>query len=329
MRMAFPWREGMHESIYAKTGLILALFYLNYFFIVPRLLGDRGSWWRFIAVNLLLVCACTWMLHLIDAYTWRQVGGGRHRRFEPDHMQMIMASASRILRDGATLVLTVSLSVVVRLGDKWLELDRRQRELREAARESELQSLRSRLNPHFLFNTLNTIYSLIAIDPEEASRAVLELSSMLRYVTYQNPDRVPVENEIAFIENYVELMKLRMGTRPVSLTVDGRSGCEVAPLLLVGIVENAFKHGNTADSSKPIRIDIRVDRHRIVCHTFNHTDPSGAKDNNSSGVGLPNLRRRLELLYGGRASVALSLDHSANTCDVTLTIPSDDKMHNS
>lgn len=320
MRMAFPWRTGLHLSVYAKTGVLLTIFYLNYFLIVPRLLGNHGSWWRFIAINLVLVAGCALLMYWIDSIAWNN--SERPRRHEPDHWQLMMASASRILRDAATMALTISLAVVIKLSDKWIELDRRQRALRETARESELQSLRSQLDPHFLFNSLNTIYSLIAIDPDEAGKAVLDLSGMLRYVTYHNPEKVAVDNEINFIENYVGLMKLRMGDRPVELKVEKLANCEIPPLLLVGIVENAFKHGNTPDTSLPIKIDIKVDKRFIVCRTFNHIAPKSLADTGAGGVGLPNLRRRLALLYGEKADLELTIDHSLNICNVCMKIPS-------
>lgn len=321
MRMAFPWRGSMPPAVYAKTGVILAVFYLNFFLIVPRLLGKNGSWWRFLGANLLLILAAAWLMFWIDNIVWQD--SGKHRKYEPDQWQMIMASLSRIVRDAATLTLTVSLAVVIRLGDKWMELERRQRSLREASRESELENLRSQLNPHFLFNTLNSIYSLIQIDPDEASKAVHELSGLLRYVTYENPEKVPVDREIEFVRNYVELMKLRMGSRPVRLSVNKQADCEIAPLLFVGIIENAFKHGNTTNPLDAIEIDISVTRDAIVCHTVNHVDPKARKDTRQGGVGLPNLRRRLELLYGNRGDVELEIDGN-QVCHVTLTILSDD-----
>lgn len=320
MRMAFPWRGGMPVAVYAKTGILLAVFYLNFFLIVPRLLGRASSWWKFVTVNFVLILAVAWVMYRIDMYNWNS--SGRQHKFEPDHMQMLIASASRILRDCATLALTVSLAVVIKLSDKWVELDRRQRALREAAREGELENLRTQLNPHFLFNTLNTIYSLISIDPDEAAKAVHELSGLLRYVTYENPDEVPVDREIDFVRNYVELMKLRMGSRPVTLTVDKQVSRQIAPLLFVGIVENAFKHGNTTNPADPIDIHIKVTPEATVCSTVNHVDPLAHKDSTHSGVGLPNLRRRLELLYGRRASV--DMDISDGVCRVVLTIVAND-----
>lgn len=324
MRMAFPWRGGMPVTVYAKTGVMILVFYLNFFFIVPRLLGRSGSWWKFIAVNLVIIAGACALMFWIDNITWRS-SGHRHRgpEHEPEHWQMMIASLSRILRDSASLVLTVSLAVVIKFSDKWVDLERRQRALREAARESELENLRSQLNPHFLFNTLNTIYSLINIDPDEAAKAVHELSGLLRYVTYQNPDRVPVEREIEFVENYVELMKLRMGSRPVALHVERSCSRDIAPLLFVGIVENAFKHGNTPNPADPIDIFINVDSGATVCRTVNHVDVSGVASDTPGGVGLVNLRRRLELLYGDRARVDIATSPDG-IYTVTLTIESDD-----
>ena len=159
------------------------------------------------AWNVLVVAGASMLMYYLS--------GGAPKRFnhDRDQLQIMMAKASFILRDSIMLLLLISLAVMLRLSNQWQVLERSQRELRASQRESELESLRAQLNPHFLFNTLNTIYALIAVDSAEAQKAVHELSGLLRYVIYENPDKVEVEREAEFIRNYVELMRLRMGSR--------------------------------------------------------------------------------------------------------------------
>ena len=319
MRIAFSWQGNMPWTVYAKSGVMVAVFYLNYFLIIPRTIGKGNHWWRFIAVNILLVILAALVMYQINKLGWHHHGRGR-RHLNQDEWHQLLAAASFILRDATSLVLIVSLAALLRLSDKWIDIERRQRALHASQRESELENLRSQLNPHFLFNTLNSIYALIAVSPDEAQKAVHELSGLLRYVVYENPDKVPVGREIDFVKNYVELMRLRMGSRPVVLKVDQQADPAVAPLLFVTLVENAFKHGNTACPSDPIEISIVADGSHVVCSTVNHFDASTCKDRGVGGVGLNNLRRRLELLYGKDAELSMSCDDTSGICRVNLSI---------
>lgn len=318
MRIAFSWNGSMPWTVYAKSGVMVAVFYINYFLIIPRTIVKGNHWWRFIAINLLLVILAALVMYQINRFGWHP-RHGRRPRANYDEWHQLLAATSFILRDAISLILIVSLAALLRLSDKWMDIERRQRALHASQRESELENLRSQLNPHFLFNTLNSIYALIAVSPDEAQKAVHELSGLLRYVVYENPDKVPVSREVDFVENYVELMRLRMGTRPVSLTVDREGDPSMAPLLFVTLVENAFKHGNTANPSQPIAIAIDADDSHISCTTVNHYDPATRKDSGVGGVGLNNLRRRLELLYGKNAELKMDCSDKG-VCTVTLYI---------
>ena len=175
------------------------------------------------------------------------------------------------------------------------------RELEKSRAEAELQNLKSQLNPHFLFNTLNNIYSLIAFSPERAQEAVHDLSRLLRYVLYDSSQpMVPLEKELDFIRNYVELMRIRLPEH-VKLTTDISAATpetQVAPLLFISLIENAFKHG--VSHNKPSFIDLKIHQEgtRIVCSIRNSDFPKdNGQDKSGSGIGLQNLSRRLELLY--------------------------------
>ena len=170
------------------------------------------------------------------------------------------------------------------------------------ALEAELKNLRNQLNPHFLFNTLNNIYSLIALSPEKAQQAIMDLSKLLRYVLYDNsPEFVPLQKEMEFVRNYVELMRLRLTDNTeikISMPQSASSGTLIAPLLFISLIENAFKHG--VSHNKPSFIDLKIHQEgtRIVCSIRNSDFPKdNGQDKSGSGIGLQNLSRRLELLY--------------------------------
>ena len=208
-------------------------------------------------------------------------------------------------QDSITLALMVGLSVAIKMTQKWIVSEKERKQLEQERTEAELKNLKNQLNPHFLFNTLNNIYSLIAISPDRAQSAVLELSKMLRYVLYENAQAyVPMEKELEFNHNYIELMRLRLA-RHVKVEVDMPDGLcrgyQIAPLLFITLIENAFKHG--VSNSKPsfIDLDIHQKGDRVVCYLKNSYFPKDAEqDKSGSGIGIKNLRKRLELIYPNR-----------------------------
>lgn len=319
LRMSWTSPKGfMPWGVYAKSGVMLAVFYLNYFVFIPRALSRSHRWLRFIAWNLLVIAAGTLLMYFIAKWGWAP--GGKRMRHAPDEWHRMIASASFMLRDAVMLLLTASLAVTIKLSGLWRALERRGEQLAAMRRESELEGLRSQLNPHFLFNTLNSIYALIAISPPEAQKAVHELSQLLRHVVYDNPERVALGREIDFLDNYISLMRLRLGSRPVDFRADiSDSARPVAPLLFMTLVENAFKHGAGSPADRPVRIAVTERGGVLTCTTFNHFVRSADADRDGAGgVGLANLRRRLELIYGRRAS--LVTEATDTTFKATLTI---------
>ncbi|MDE6467307.1 MAG: sensor histidine kinase, partial [Muribaculaceae bacterium] len=187
----------------------------------------------------------------------------------------------------------------------------------------ELAQLKSQLNPHFLFNTLNTIYALVDVSPEDAKRAVHHLSGLLRYMLYEDVAEVKLSQETDFIENYVSLMRMRLAGRDVKveISLDGHGDAPVPPLLFIPLIENAFKYGTEDSSEVPVEIRIAVERERVICTTANSftEHESTRKD---SGIGLANLRRRLHLLYG--SSAGFSTEVKNNIFHTHLSIPLQD-----
>jgi sensor histidine kinase YesM len=178
----------------------------------------------------------------------------------------------------------------------------RQSEKKQKEVEAELAWLKNQINPHFLFNTLNNISSLTQIDADKAQDTVMQLSDLLRYAMYEtNKPKVPLEGEVEFMRNYIDLMKLRcneMTTVNVQWSiVNGQS--EVAPLLFISLIENAFKHGTNSNAPASIDISLTQQDGTLVFICGNTNNPKPTKDRSGSGIGLENTRRRLDLLYPG------------------------------
>ena len=177
--------------------------------------------------------------------------------------------------------------------------------------EAELAWLKNQINPHFLFNTLNNISSLTQIDADAAQDAIAQLSDLLRYAMYEtNKPLVPIQGEVEFMENYIALMKLRCNDKAEVKAHWGITNgqAEIAPLLFISLIENAFKHG--LSSSRPSKIDIQLEQQegQLVFTCDNTNDPKSDADRSGSGIGVENTRRRLELMYHDRYQWEQSLD---------------------
>ena len=202
----------------------------------------------------------------------------------------------------------VFLSVSIKLAEFWYSEQKRKHEAMKDKVEAELKLLKSQIHPHFLFNTLNNIYSLSLHKSDHAPDAVLKLSELLDYLIYHGEDEsVPLNKETDFIHNYIELESLRYGDRfTVDFQIEGDPGSiSLAPLLLIPLVENSFKHGiSISRHSERLTIKLGICGRNIEFYIEN-TIPSGKKNEAPGGMGLKNLRRRLDLLYGEKHSLEI------------------------
>jgi LytS/YehU family sensor histidine kinase len=186
---------------------------------------------------------------------------------------------------------------------------------------TELAFLRSQIQPHFFFNTLNNLYSLTLQKSDLAPEVVLKLSSLMSYMLYESgASQIPLQKEIGNLENYIGLEQLRFGTR-LSLSFEKKGPMEsvrIPPLLLLAFVENSFKHGISQIAGEGhIHLLLQIDPGELIFHIDN---PIGnGRPQNTPGIGLKNAIRRLDLLYGPR--YRLDLQEIENTFHVTLKIP--------
>ena len=279
------------------------IFCVNYFLIVPKILFGRDSKFLFFTVNfILVVCLCS-LLPL-----WFEAHGGLPR---PRHLhgtpmtagQLFMGYFRFIIRDGVMMILSIALAYAMCLSKAREEMRSRVLELEAERRNTELLSLKAQLNPHFLFNSLNNIYALIAIDPDKAQQSLYELSNMLRFMIYDSEAAsVPLAKEIQFIRDYIRLMSLRLNPS-VQLTNSfpeiTDDSLYIAPLLILTLVENAFKHVAVVDGKGFIDIRISMNEESLHCKVSNSCIGTSAEnlENGSSGVGLKNIEKQLALLY--------------------------------
>lgn len=216
------------------------------------------------------------------------------------------------------------------LGTKFYYKSRQeQKELAELEKENiaqELAYLRYQVNPHFLMNTLNNIHTLVDIEPEKAKTTIVELSKMMRYILYDGEiERIPLTKEMEFIKYYVALMRLRFADN-VSIKLRAtplpmRPDVAIAPLLLIPIIENAFKHGVSYKEESFIDVNtvLEGDFIHFTCVNSKHATQAKAPVKHEGGVGLSNVRKRMRLIYGDAAR--MEIDDGDDVYTIQLIIP--------
>ena len=220
-----------------------------------------------------------------------------------------------VLRDAWNILIAVLAAYSIRMTTHAALLNQQRQEAEVARRDAELKGLRQQISPHFLLNTLNNIYALTAISAERAQSAIMQLSNMLRHMLYDNQEQmVSLKSESAFIQSYVDLMRLRLAANvSVNLDIDIADDDKtmVAPLLFISLVENAFKHGVSSTEHSQIMISLSSydsasefegvpeGQHIVRCNIVNSNFPKTKNDHSGHGIGLQQVRQRLEVTYGG------------------------------
>ena len=289
-----------YAMISLSPVLFMIVFYTNFLWLTPHyfLTGRRRYYWLF---NIVMVVSLGIALHFWMIYVKNIYWGTRPHHYEPTLLNDIIF----ILRDIFNFCIAAGVATTIVLSKRWRNAEQARRDAEAARTDAELSNLRSQINPHFLLNTLNNIYALTAFDTAKAQAAIQDLSKMLRYILYDNQEpTVPLKDEVEFIENYVKLMRIRL---PQSVDVQLNVQCKnlevhIAPMIIISLVENAFKHGVSPTKPSFIHIHIMADEHQRICDISNSNHPKSATDHSGHGIGLQQVQRRLDLAYSGRYS---------------------------
>ena len=225
-------------------------------------------------------------------------------------MNKLTIDKAWVFDDIRLIIIFFIYSLLIRLAINWYENQKLQADFINQKQISELALLRSQVNPHFFFNTLNNIYSLVYQKSDDAPEAVMKLSSIMRYMLYDaTTDKVLLEKEIEYLKSFIELEKLRLRNKDfVSLEIKGSAeGLTIAPMLLIPFVENAFKHASRTVPAPGIivSLDVKPDMVSFEVKNFIRKNQLAPKDQ-QGGIGLNNIRRRLELLYPQKYSLDIN-----------------------
>ncbi|MEP7229049.1 MAG: histidine kinase [Ginsengibacter sp.] len=281
-----------------KVADLALLVYITNLFLVPKFLY-RKQYAIFSIIYLVMIAASTfWKINIIghmvmsqDFNIWDNFKTRVYDNFIPHVLLVSTGAAFKILTDYA-------------------KAQRRIGEMAKEKAEAELNFLKQQINPHFLFNSLNSVYFLIDKKNEDARNALHRFSEMLRYQLYEcNGEKIPIEKEISYLDDYVKLQRLRKGEN-FQITFNQSENVKdflIEPLLLIPFVENSFKHLSHFDSTaNEVHIDVGMVKNSILFKVSNTTNGESLKGKTPGGIGLINVKRRLELLYPDKHALEIS-----------------------
>ncbi len=330
---SFLYRTLIQITIYA------VVFYCNYLLLTPYLFL-KGKRFLYFTSAILLVALAT----LTNEMSFRKYD---HHRF-PEQMQQdpvprfqpvpgmpFRPNNPQQLLQGKPpqkwpiynfLITTLFISgfgMGLCYSDKFRKQEKERKEAEKEKLNAELAFLKNQINPHFFFNTLNNIYSLVQIDVADGQKAILQLSKLMRYLLYETErDEKPISEELEFMNTYIELMRLRISDK-VALEVDFPKNVKyftIPPLLFLPFIENAFKHGISYQNPSFIRIKLKLENNGVW---FECSNSIGGKWDISSvpgkGIGLENIKKRLALLFPGRHELKYTIDEKVFTATLRIT----------
>lgn len=297
---------------------IVFIVYFNLRVLIPKF-WNTGHYTKYI-LNIFICEIITIASLTTILYNFREIEIGHHVNFNP--WKMIMINTFRL----NIFILSSSLFHFVK---EWIKLKDENLRFTEKAQEqleAEISILKEQVNPHFLFNTLNNIYSMSLYDSAKTPEMILKLSQLISYMLYECKDEeVILEKEIQFIRNYIDLESVRVeDIAQISFNISGEDpGHKIPPLLFIPLIENAFKHGiSTEKSTSEININLDVSKHKIVLKITNPTDSSASdtENNEHGGLGIENVKKRLELLFPNRYKFNISESKNIFTTHLSLNL---------
>lgn len=297
------------------VALNMLVFYLNYLLLIPRYMSRRLG--LYLLTVILLVCSTGLIETAIDKLTYLSV----EEQSNTETLQALLF-VNLLLHSVFWL-----LSVLMRLGRDWFINQQNQQLIKAQQTQSELALLKSQVHPHFLFNTLNTLYSSsYEYGDEETANGIGKLSHLLRYMLYETQDeQVPLDNEVDYLQDYIDLQTMRF-TDDVTVTFNIKGDVDnitVSPMLLITLVENAFKHGISPAKHSTIDIELAISNGQINLTVENDIHPQRAKsalEGDAGGLGLENLKRRLALLYPQRHQLSIMAKQQRHYSQLTLML---------
>jgi len=295
------------------TLLNVILFYTTSLYLIPRF-SERKNVMEFVVLLIVVLGCLTAAETMIDTAFFRSI-------YSTNQESVI----SQLILNLALNLIILSLALGYGFTKNWIRNEKAKQQLQKEKLSAELNFMRSQLNPHFLFNVLNMAYSSASRSNDEKTADIIEkLSGLLRYMLYEcNVERIELEKEEEYIRNYINLQKMRFSEDMkviVNFQVEGNyKGLRIAPMILIQFIENAFKFGVKLEKESEILISIRIKNHSLEFAVKNHIFINESNKNSlASGIGIENVKRRLEILYPDKHD--LRIENNGEFFTVVLSI---------
>ena len=314
-------------SVFAIKCFFYVLFpafavYFNLYFLIPRYLQKGRYGWYLFLLALDIIASSALIVPGYYLCAWL-AGSSARKMFglTNDWSGFYHLVRGEPLRN---TIAAITLGMSIKLAKNWIETQRRHQALEKEKLETELKFLKYQFNPHFLFNSINSIFFLIHKNPDMASDSLAKFSELLRYQLYEcNDPQITLDREIVYLENFIELEKLRQNKLQISVELDCGPAAffSIAPFILLTFVENAFKHVSK-DSQQPnyIRICLKMDGENLDFSVSNSYSDPVTEVVKYTGIGLRNVRRRLDLLYPGQHKLTISQSPEFFEARLALTL---------
>lgn len=315
---------------YMFWAIVIICFYINYLWLIPKYLSKRKFLVYFLFIFMMLLFTYTANeFYIYQMHHKEQIAHNNAEKKQPAGKKKSprYGGYNAVLFCFAILGLGTSIKVT----QNWYENEKQKKEMENQKLGAELSLLKSQINPHFFFNTLNSIYSLAIIKSDKTPEAIIKLSGIMRYIIYETERKVvPVTGEVDYIANYIELQRLRLPShiKVVFETDLQRKDAVIEPLLLLPFVENAFKHG--VDTEKPGQIQIKINQSEnyLNLHVENPIAEEPVNESNgTSGIGLNNSLKRLNLLYHEQFTLTAGPVNDLYVTDLMLKLKDDAMYH--
>jgi sensor histidine kinase YesM len=310
IRIGHSWIDSFQRQlpIIATHAIVV---YINLYFLLPKLLLIR-NYFTYVLTLLLLIAGATFPLAILTHKLVAQAG-----------IQEEVWSSFFLFLIAVGLFFSLILSMTLKFLKEWYEDQQSKRELKQVQLQTELMYLKSQINPHFLFNSLNNLYALTLMKSDLAPQIVLRLSDILRYVLYESSNgKVDIQKEIQHLHDFIQLESLRLGDR-ISVNLDLAEpdhDYQIEPMLYLTLVENAFKHGAQSEVSQgwvKIKGEAIKDGYALFVENSVAPKPESQK---AGGIGLTNLRKRLDLIYLGQYQLNITQDTDRYSVSLVLTL---------
>lgn len=299
------WPDISNQLQHFIISILLAatVFYVSYFFLIKYF--EKRQLVRYLIFSMLICVVATVLFLLIHQIVYPKI---------------------EVLNYLTVMQISVGTFIIAQCGslirgfDNWFSNIQAKAEIETKNLRNELNMLKSQINPHFLFNTLNNIDFLIQKSPKDASNMLIKLSDMLRYMIYETQtDFVTLQKEIACLQNYIQLQQIRFkNSNYIKISLPSlKQTVHIAPIIFLPFIENAFKHSENKNVMPVIDIAIKHDKDKIMfsCRNYFNINKLNQKH---GGVGLENVRRRLELLYPSKHYLHITCESDIFTVELTI-----------